>query len=58
MVALLERDGEGTAEAEVGDLECPGPAVHKQVVRLEVAVQHPTAVNKGDSLTWLIHHDM
>jgi hypothetical protein len=48
---LLERDREGVAEAEVGDLERPGPVVHEQVVRLEVAVQHPTAVNEGGALT-------
>jgi hypothetical protein len=57
-VVLLEGAGEGAAEAEVGDLERPGPAVHKQVVGLEVAVQHPAAVNKGDALTQLIHQDM
>jgi hypothetical protein len=58
MDVLLDRDGEGTAEAEVGNLEHPGPAVHEQVVRFEVALQHPAAMNEGDALTQLIHHDL
>jgi hypothetical protein len=58
MIVLLERDGEGTAKDEVSDLERPGPTVHKQVVRLDVMVQHPAAVNEGDTLTQLIHQDL
>jgi hypothetical protein len=52
----------GTVKArlrpEVGNLEHPGPAVHEQVVRFEVALQHPAAMNEGDALTQLIHHDL
>jgi hypothetical protein len=49
MDVLFERDDEGMAEAEVDDLERPGPTAHEQVVWLEVAVQHPAAVNEGDA---------
>jgi hypothetical protein len=46
----LERDGEGTVEAEVDDLERPGPTVHEQVMWLEVIVQHPAAMNEGGAM--------
>ena len=58
MGVLLERDGDGAAEAEVGDLERHGLAVHEQVVRLEVAVQHPAAVDEGHALAQLVHQDL
>jgi hypothetical protein len=57
-VAVLERDSESAAEAEVNDLEHPGLEVHEQVVRLEFAVQHPTAVDEGDAITQPIHQDL
>ena len=55
---LLQRDGDGAAEAEVSDLERHGLAVHEQVVRLEVAVQHPAAVDEGHALAQLVHQDL
>ena len=55
---LLDRDGDGAAEAEVGDLKSHGLAVHEQVVRLEVPVQHSTAVDEGHALAQLVHEDL
>ena len=55
---LLQRDGDGAAEAEVSDLERHSLAVHEQVVRLEVAVQHPAAVDEGHALAQLVHQDL
>jgi hypothetical protein len=55
---LLHRDGDGAAEAEVGDLERHGLAVHEEVVRLEVPVQHPAAVDEGHALAELVHQDL
>jgi hypothetical protein len=55
---LLDRDGDSAAEAEVGDLERHCLAIHEQVMRLEVPVQHPAAVDEGHALAKLVHEDL
>jgi hypothetical protein len=55
---LIYRDGDGTAESEVSDLERHGLAVHEQVVRFQVTVEHPAAVNKTHALAQLVHQDL
>ena len=55
---LLHRDGDGTAESEVSDLERHGLAVHEQVVGFEITVQHPAAVDESHALAQLVHQDL
>jgi hypothetical protein len=57
-VRVLYRDGDGTAESEVSDLERHGLAVHEQVVRFQITVEHPAAVNKTHALAQLVHQDL
>jgi hypothetical protein len=50
---LLYRDGDGTAESEVSDLERHGLAVHEQVVHFRSRWSTPPAVNKTHALAQL-----
>ena len=50
----VDGDAEGAGEAEVGELELAF-VVDQEVLRFEVAVEHPIVVAEGDALEELVH---
>ena len=50
----LERHGEGSPEAKIGDLQDPSLLVQQQILRLEIAVEHAVGVAVRHALAELV----
>lgn len=50
----VDRDAKGTGQTEITQLQAPF-AINEQVLRLEIAMQHPVLVAKIDALEELVH---